>query len=136
MNGHARARTETVAEALWGATQARSKGAQRTRGALRLVLTEEPRVVAHRATGEPVGVELWVELYENGQPVDIDPHRVIVNPPTRVVAAPEERDEAGNVTRPRETLLDPLGALWDVLWASVESHPSPETKARPRKVAR
>lgn len=136
MNGQARARAEAVAEGLWNATTARSKGAQRSRGARRLVMTAEPRLVAHSATGEPCGVEVWVELTENGVVQDIDDHRVFINPPTRVVTAEAVLDAAGNVITPRQYLDDPVAALWEVLWQQVDSHPSPETRAKPRKVAR
>lgn len=100
-------RAETVLAAL-GASRTR------TRGTRRLTLISAPTLVRD-AAGTAVGIETWVELTDDGAPVDIDPHRRILNPP------------AGG---------DPRAAFWDTLWASVTDHPSPETTARPRKAPR
>lgn len=125
-------RALAVCNALHNATQARSKGAQRTVGDKRLVMLEEPRLVLG-SEGQPLGVEVWVELTIEGVVQDIDPHRIFINPPTCIVTAQEERDEAGNVTQPRQRVVDPVGALWEVLWQQVDAHPSPETKHKPHK---
>lgn len=74
---------------------------QRTRGTRRLTITAGPELIRPHA-GDPVGIEVFVELTDDGERVDIDPHRRIINPP------------AGG---------DPREAFWEILWASVEGTP-------------
>ena len=102
-----------------------------------LVITEGPYLVTNRA-GEVIGVEVWVEWTIEGDVQDIDPHRVIINPPTHVVTkeAVKAEHDPQVVLEPRETREDPEAAIWAVLWDSVTGHPSPESRAVPRKVTR
>lgn len=106
---------------------------EQTRGRRRLVITGARPELVRNAAGEPAGVGVHVELWDGDIPVDVDPHRVIVNPPLQVVEAPEERDDAGQITAPRTVRRAPAEAFWDALWASVETYPSPETIAPRRR---
>lgn len=58
-----------------------TKGRVVTRGPLRLIFDELPSLVRNQA-GEAVGVSVMVRLFDGLTEIRIDPHRVILNPPT------------------------------------------------------
>ena len=99
-----RERAELVHAAVAGSWR---RGASRERYGRRLVITRRPELIRNRA-GEVVGVDAWVELYdERGNKVPIDSHRRIINPPTR--------DRAG---------AGPVEAFFEALWDSVIETPA------------
>jgi hypothetical protein len=107
----------TVADAMWSATKARSKGAQRTRDSdgKRLVITRAPEVIRNQG-GLEVGIEVHVRLFDHdGVEIPIDPVRRFINPPTEL-ATPEGEPN----------VKDPAVALWTILWDSVDTAPNPE----------
>lgn len=112
----AAARSKVAAGAMWDATVHRSKGSQRTVDGRRLVITDEPELIIN-PEGRIVGVAFQVRLYdsESGAEIKIDPVRWIINPPTEIATPEGELNE-----------VDPLGAIWSVLWDSVTDHPNPQ----------
>ncbi|SET43667.1 hypothetical protein [Nonomuraea wenchangensis] len=105
-----RARSEKIIRSFRnGRKPNRSGRPERVRGGKRLVFTAEPGYIRSSA-GEIIGVDAWVELYdESGREIPIDPHRRIVNPPTV----------------PRSGEDDPYEAFIEAVWDSVESAPYP-----------
>lgn len=89
---------------------------EQTRGTQRLVIEEGPDPVTN-PKGEQVGVEMMVRLYDGKDEVQIDPHRVFVNPPTRM---------------DKDSETDPNGALWHILWDSVITSPNRRQWVRAR----
>lgn len=120
-------RASMVAQSMTGAGKAR----EQTRGAQRLVVTRGPDLVAN-GRGDVVGVELWVELWVDGEKEKIDPHRRFINPPTQIVTAPQVVGEDGQVLEPRQSRSAPEEAIWSVLWDSVLEHPR-ATRANRRR---
>lgn len=100
------------------------------RDGLKLVAAKAPEFI-YDADGEVVGVDAWVQLFdERGRELPIDPHRRIINPPT-VPRAGVRRVDAGRVAngRPvmeRRVTADPLAAFWEAVWDSVEGTPNPK----------
>lgn len=103
----------------------------RTSNGRQLTITRGPEPVLN-PDGDVIGVQVWVDVMVGSLPLDIDPHRVIINPPTHIVTAPAEYDILGWESKPKTTTLDPVQAMWDVLYDSVISHPSPNTKFKER----
>lgn len=89
------------------------------RGTRRLVLTQGPDLVAGGAA-----LEVWVRLYDGDNELKIDPHRVFVNPPLKLVT--DDRTgldlEMGKFIE-RQTVEGPETAFWDILWSSVDDNP-------------
>jgi hypothetical protein len=88
-----------------------------TRGKRSLTIESGPDPVTNEA-GEVIGIEVMLTLRDGVGIVPIDPHRVVINPPTKH----EDRE-------------DPEGALWAVLWESVEETPGEAPVAVFRKAA-
>ncbi|MEU8195245.1 hypothetical protein AB0C10_15840 [Microbispora amethystogenes] len=86
----------------------RSGRVEHVRDGRRLVFTAPPGYIYGR-DGEVVGVDAWVELFdEHGEQIPIDPHRRIVNPPTI-----------------HEGRHDPAEAFISAVWDSVQDAPNP-----------
>lgn len=107
----AAARMKVVTGAVWDATKSRGKGTQRTENGQRLVITEEPELVVLNPETGTVALKVTVRLHDAETDVEIPvgTHRYIVNPPTE-----------------HDGQVDPVGALWSVLWDIVRTTPDVE----------
>lgn len=86
-------------------------------GSYRLVVLKGPGGVRN-AEGEVVGFRVRVRLFLEGKEVPIDPDRVFINPPLKVVVDGVR-------------IGDPRAAFWAILWESVLSAPGePEVGRR------
>ena len=120
------------AEDVLRAMRQRRSGFASVRGSRRLVF-DGPRVPVLDKTGTLVGVSVTVRLFEGATEIPIDPHRVIINPPTvpranlTYVDDPSgEVDKHGvRVQRRVVGLPSPEAALIEAVWDSVEATPSP-----------
>src|SRR3990167_2691385 len=74
----ARLRAETVRAAVMAAGTAPV-----TRNGLRLVFDAAPQFIANRA-GDLVGIDATIRAFRGADELQIDPHRIFVNPPTQV----------------------------------------------------
>ncbi|ADG88895.1 hypothetical protein [Thermobispora bispora] len=94
------------------------------RNGRRLVFTSQPEFIRN-ATGDVVGVDAWVRLYDgDGKELPIDPHRIIVNPPVIPRSGIKETvDAKGKATR--VLTPSPYEAFIEAVWDSVESQPNP-----------
>ena len=134
-------RTTAVLNALAGKAQ----GYVSVRGPLRLIFDRLPTLVRNKA-GEVVGVEVMVRLFRGVDEIPIDPHRVIINPPTvprvnltyeegvldvatggfigtgRIVA--QKSATKGRAYRRIVGAPDPEAALIEAVWGSVDRVPN------------
>lgn len=108
-----------------------------TRGSFRLVFDELPTPVLDKQ-GQVVGVSVMVRLFDGLTEVRIDPHRVIINPPTVPRAnltyvdsgatdARGEllRDKYGELLKRRVVgVPNPEAALVEALWDSIDGTPN------------
>lgn len=112
------------------AMKQRKEGFTAVRGTQRLIFDKPPTPVKNKA-GEVVGVEVWVRLFQGATEIPIDPHRVIVNPPTvprsnlTYIDDPSgEVDKNGLRVQKRVVgLPNPEAALIEAIWDSVETTP-------------
>lgn len=112
---------ERVAAVLAGIGQAR----EQARGRLTLRIVDGPGLVVNGA-GEVVGVDAWIRLFDQADgEVRVDPHRILVNPPTGVVTDTRRGFdlELGRFVD-RKVLVDPDAAFWEALWDSVLRTPN------------
>lgn len=108
-----------------GRTLRRAGRLERVRNGKRLVFTSEPDYLQNSA-GEIIGVDAWVELYdEYGNEIPIDPHRRIINPPT-VPRSNITENVSGELTVLEIGDEDPFEAFIEAVWDSVEETPYPE----------
>jgi len=102
------ARRAAIAKRSRDAIAALPSSSQRRKGTSVLRIVEGPYLVYRKDEPDvPIGIEAWIEMTVGGVAQDIDPHRVLINPPAE--------------------------GLWDAIWASVENHPSPETRSERRR---
>lgn len=115
----ASARALVVRDALAGAAT------EDVRGGRRIVL-DSPVGLIRNKRGDVIGVDAWVRLFEGKDEVPIDPHRIVINPPTHVVVDGREGIdvEQGEFVE-RRTVEAPQEAFWEALWDSVTSTPNP-----------
>lgn len=125
-------RAELVRAATFEDWQARpgAKLEKQGRDGLKLVAAKAPEFI-YDADGEVVGVDAWVQLFdERGRELPIDPHRRIINPPTvprsGVRLVDTGRVERGEPVMERRVAADPTAAFWEAVWDSVERAPNPE----------
>lgn len=95
---------------------------------LKLVVAKAPEFILD-AEGEIVGVDAWVQLFdERGRELPIDPHRRIINPPTvprsGVRLVDTGKVERGQPVMERQVTADPMAAFWEAVWDSVEGVPN------------
>lgn len=83
-----------------------------------LFLDAAPALITN-ADGAIVGIDAMVRLFQNGNELPVDPHRICINPPLQVVTAPARYNQSGEMTRDRAVRLDPEAAYWEWLWANV-----------------
>lgn len=126
------ARAELVRAATLEDWQARpgARLEKQGRDGQRLVVAKAPEFI-YDAEGEVVGVDAWVQLFdEQGRELKIDPHRRIINPPTvprsGVRLIDTGRAERGHPVMNRQVTADPSAAFWEAVWDSVESAPNPK----------
>lgn len=124
------ARAEAVRAATGEEWQARTGGKLEKAGGdgLKLVVAKAPEYIVD-ADGEIVGVDAWVQLFdERGRELKIDPHRRIINPPTvpRSGVRMVDRAEQGRTFKARVVTPDPAAAFWEAVWDSVTETPNPK----------
>lgn len=123
-----------------------AEGFEVTKGLRRLVFDQKPQLVRNQL-GEAVGVEVMVRLFVGLDEIHIDPHRVIINPPTvpRANLTYEEGSldangkfvGTGKIVATRTATKgaayrrivgapDPQAALIAAIWDSIERVPNAE----------
>lgn len=104
------------------------------RGTRTLHFDQTPAPYTHPMSGAVVGVHVMVRLFDGDTEVRVDPHRVIINPPQYVTGTSDEpsteitegRHGRTQVAVTRARVVDPVAALVDAVWASIDSAPAPQ----------
>lgn len=100
------------------------KGGEQVREGQRLVVLRGPSPVEG-------GFEVWAQLYDKSVKVDMDQHRVFINPPTQIVVKDKvvTNEDTGEFEE-RVVRQDPAEAFWTILWDSVLTTPNPRDRRK------
>lgn len=125
----AREQAQVRAEAVKAAVDANWRGEKAAeRDGQTLIFDRKPEFILNKQ-GEIIGVDAMVRLFRDGEEVPIDPHRVIINPPTVPRANLTYFDvidnETGVVTKERVIgAINPAAAWEEAVWDSVIGMPN------------
>lgn len=115
---------KTAVDSVWAGEKAT------TREGKTLVFERKPEFILNKR-GEIVGVDAMVRMFDaDGTEIPIDPHRVIVNPPTVPRSGIQEtdtgqKDDLGRAIVTRKLTPDPALAWEEAVWDSVLAAPNP-----------